>query len=81
MSMSTGILTSSDRAAMRALELLEGEPGEPFTTVRAALIVESELLPMTLDCSLYRLQRDGWIFREARPGHGTTITILRRLAA
>jgi hypothetical protein len=74
--------TNSDRALYDALELLEAragiEPGEPFRVTRAAMIVESQLRPLTLDCSLYKLERDAVIDRQGTPGRGTTMRILRR---
>jgi hypothetical protein len=73
-------MTKSDAALLDALVLLEQragvDRGEPFRVTRAAMIVESQLRPLTLDCSLYSLQRDDVITRDGRPGRGTEITIL-----
>ena len=51
--------------------------GEEFSTRRAALIVESQLKPITCDCALWILERDGWIKRDGKPGKGTSITVLK----
>jgi hypothetical protein len=69
-----------DVAVLRALVQLEGEPGIPFQTTRVAIAVESGLRPLTMDCSMYRLVRDGYVYRQAKRGTGTTIQILRRPA-
>jgi hypothetical protein len=50
----------------------------PESEFSGAMAVESNLRPITLDCCLYRLERDGYIRREGKRGIGTTITILRR---
>ncbi len=51
-------------------------PGEPFRTTRVAMIVESGLKPLTMDCCLYRLARDGFITRDGKRGSGTAIQLL-----
>jgi len=75
-------MTNSDWALYDALLLLEQRagvaPGEPFRVTRAALMVESNLPGLTLDCSIYRGERDGWLEREGRPGRGTWVRILKR---
>lgn len=67
-----------DAAVFGALLWLEPEPGLPFKTTRAAMFVEANVRPITLDASLYRLERDGYIEREGKRGTGTTIRILKR---
>jgi hypothetical protein len=80
-------LPKADRAVYAALRRLEsevGDParaGDPFQTSRVAIIVESEQKPPSVDCSLYRLDRDGIIRKTGKPGKGTTIEILLRRPA
>jgi hypothetical protein len=71
--------TMADRYLWDALLVLERragvKPGEPFVTTRVALIVESGLRGMTVDCVLYKLDRDGLIRKDGRRGAGTTIEL------
>ena len=71
-------LPSTDRALLVALRELEQTEGEWFATTGAGLAAESGLKPATLAISLYRLERDRVIERQAKPGRGTRIRILRR---
>jgi len=68
----------NDRRILHALELLEQEPGETFTTTTAAIAAESHVRPISIPISLYRLERDGLILKEAQRGKGTEIRFLRR---
>lgn len=69
----------NDRRVLRALELLEQEPGEVFTTTTAAIVAESRVRPISVQISLYRLERDGLISKRAERGKGTEIQFLRQV--
>jgi hypothetical protein len=78
--LSRDTMPRADRALFDTLMRLESEPGAAISTTRAALAVESNLRPTTVDCSLYRMQRDGLLRKTTQAGKGTTIEILRRPA-
>src|SRR3954468_14219923 len=48
----------NDRQAFAALAPLEGEPGEPFWVTGAAVAAESDVRPISIGISMYRLERD-----------------------
>ena len=72
-------MTPADSALLKAIVVLahraDATIGEPFKVTRAALIVESGLKPLTVDCSLYRLDRDGFVTKDGRRGAGTWLTV------